>query len=127
MHVDYWYVSFGESSTQDLEISYPPVLATSPKERISHVFLWVFFVEEETKAERGWVAPYLISDGSKVSLTLKFTPHTLPKRSSAQMLVPNENGSQRSTGCGGGVSTKNWSPHGDLQAGGGRGFHGSLQ
>lgn len=86
-----------------------------------------FFVEEETKAERGWAAPYLISDGSKVSLTLKFTPHTRPRQSRAQMLVPSENGSHRSMGCGGGVSTKNGSPHGDLQAGGGRGFHGRLQ
>lgn len=47
---------------------------------------------------------------SKVCLTLKFTPHTCPKHSRAQLLVPNENCSQRSAGCGDGVSTKNQSP-----------------
>lgn len=36
----------------------------------------------------------------KFCLTLKFTPHGRPKCSSVQMPVPNENYSQRATGCG---------------------------
>ena len=64
---------------------------------------------------------------SKVSLTLKLTPHPVPRHSSMQMLVPEENRSQRSTGGAGGVSTKNGSPQGGLQVGRGEGFHVGLQ